>query len=239
MPAIARSRSSRQKTGGSAMPARCCAFAASAIGAIADRPGGIGVDLHNGACGRWVAGLDFDSCRRRLLPAMVASSRADQAAASGRPLPELTQNGEWGRVGGTPPRPIAILNRGRRRPASRWPYSARPDGGIAMGTYLSKRELAQTEPAETAAFRSPVPTQMVSNGEFNPLPQTERQRQVEERIKDLADAAGRRLGMDRRRLLRTSCGMAAAFVALNEVFGPLFDVSAAEAAEPEAAASRA
>jgi predicted TIM-barrel fold metal-dependent hydrolase len=108
-----------------------------------------------------------------------------------------------------------------------------------MGIYLSKRELAQTEPAETAAFRSPVPTQMVSNGEFNPLPQTEHQRQVEERIKHLADTAGRKLGMDRRRFLKTSCGMAAAFVALNDVFGPLFDVSAAEAAEPEAAASRA
>ena len=108
-----------------------------------------------------------------------------------------------------------------------------------MGIYLSTRELAETEPAETAAFRSPVPTQMVSNGEFNPLPQTARQRQVEERIKHLADAAGRRLGMDRRRFLRTSCGMAAAFLALNEVFGPVFDVSAAEAAEPEAAASRA
>ena len=33
--------------------------------------------------------------------------------------------------------------------------------------------------------------------------------------------------------------MAAAFVALNEVFGPLFEVGAAEAAEPEAAAERA
>jgi hypothetical protein len=41
-----------------------------------------------------------------------------------------------------------------------------------MGLMLSKSELAQTEPAERAAFRSPVPTQIVSNGEFNPLPQT-------------------------------------------------------------------
>jgi hypothetical protein len=45
--------------------------------------------------------------------------------------------------------------------------------------------------------------------------------------------------MDRRRFLRTSCGMAVAFVALNDVFGPLFDVSPAEAAQPEAAAERA
>ena len=34
--------------------------------------------------------------------------------------------------------------------------------------------------------------------------------------------------MDRRHFLRTSCGMAAAFVAMNYVFGNLFDVSEAE-----------
>src|SRR5438132_6068540 len=108
-----------------------------------------------------------------------------------------------------------------------------------MAIFLSKRELAQTEPAERVAFRSPVPTRMVSNGEFNPLPQTQRQRQFEERLIDLSEASARRLGMDRRQFLRTSCGMAAAFVALNDVFGPIFDVSPAEAAQPEAAAERA
>src|SRR5881296_98843 len=55
-------------------------------------------------------------------------------------------------------------------------------GGEAMGIFLSKRELAQTEPAEKLDFKSPVPTRMVSNGEFNPLPQTRRQRQFEERL---------------------------------------------------------
>lgn len=107
-----------------------------------------------------------------------------------------------------------------------------------MGMYLSKRELARTEPAETAAFPSPVPTQMISTGEFNPRPQSKQQRQFEERLKTIAEANGRKLGMDRRDFLRTSCGMAAAFVALNEVFGPLFRVSAAEAAEPAAAAEQ-
>jgi uncharacterized protein len=108
-----------------------------------------------------------------------------------------------------------------------------------MGILLSEAELLQTEPAESAAFHSPVPTQVVSNGEFNPLPQTERQRKVEDRIKDLADTIGPKLGMDRRQFLRTSSGMAAAFLAMNEVFGPLFRVNAAEAAEPEAAMERA
>jgi uncharacterized protein len=108
-----------------------------------------------------------------------------------------------------------------------------------MGILLSDSELAQTEPAEQAAFHSPVPTQIVSNGEFNPLPQTERQARVESRIKDLADTLARKHGMDRRQFLRTSSGMAVAFAAMNEVFGPLFSVGRAEAAEPEAAMERA
>jgi predicted TIM-barrel fold metal-dependent hydrolase len=108
-----------------------------------------------------------------------------------------------------------------------------------MGIYLSERERSQLRPAETAAFDSPVPTQVISNGEFNPLPQTPEQRRVEARIGELADANGRRLGMDRRSFLRTACGLATAFVAMNDVYGPLFSVDRAEAAQPEAAAARA
>jgi predicted TIM-barrel fold metal-dependent hydrolase len=108
-----------------------------------------------------------------------------------------------------------------------------------VGLLLSERELAELEPAESAAFHSPVPTQMVSNGEFVPLPQTSQQRKVEARIKELADAAASRLGMDRRQFLRTASGMATAFLAMNEVFGLVFKVNSAEAAEPETAAALA
>jgi hypothetical protein len=110
---------------------------------------------------------------------------------------------------------------------------------MSMGLLLSKSELSQTEPAERAAFHSPVPTQIVSNGEFNPLPQTAQQRRVEERVKEIADAIAPRLGLDRRQFLRTGCGMAAAFLAMNDVFGRLFVIDRAEAAEPAAAAERA
>jgi uncharacterized protein len=108
-----------------------------------------------------------------------------------------------------------------------------------MGSYLSERELSELSPAETAAFPSPVPTQMVSNGEFNPLPQSADQRKVEGRLKAFADENGRRLGLDRRQFLRSTCGMAAAFVAMNEVFGPMFKIDPAEAKEPDAGAARA
>jgi predicted TIM-barrel fold metal-dependent hydrolase len=109
-----------------------------------------------------------------------------------------------------------------------------------MTGYLSKRELEQTEPAELAAYRSPVPTQMISNGEFNPLPQTPQQRQVEARIKEVAETTAKKLGLSRRKFLATGSGMAAAFAAMNDVYGGrFFEVSAAEAAEPGAAAERA
>jgi len=55
-----------------------------------------------------------------------------------------------------------------------------------MAHYLSDEELSRTAPAEVASFASPVPTQIVSNGEFNPLPQTRDQQRVEARIKELA-----------------------------------------------------
>lgn len=84
----------------------------------------------------------------------------------------------------------------------------------------------------------PIPTRVISNEEYFPLPQTPEQRAVEHRLLETADQAALRLGMTRRRFLRTSCGMAAAFAALNSVFGPFFTVDAAELFEPAAAAEK-
>jgi len=81
---------------------------------------------------------------------------------------------------------------------------------------------------------SPIPTRIASNEEFIPPPQLAEQKAVEERLRDLSDRNARALGMDRRHFLRTKAGMAAALIAMNEVFGDFFDVSTAEAKEPEA-----
>src|SRR5215208_6525015 len=86
----------------------------------------------------------------------------------------------------------------------------------------------------TTDVRSPVPTRIASNEEFVPPPQLPEQKAVEERLRDLSDRNARSLGIDRRQFLRTKAGMAAALLAMNEVFGDFFDVSAAEAKEPEA-----
>ena len=55
----------------------------------------------------------------------------------------------------------------------------------------------------------------------------------------MADEIGAKQNRSRRRFLETASGMAAAFLAMNEVYGPLFGVSRAEAQEPERADARA
>ncbi|HWQ38804.1 MAG TPA: amidohydrolase family protein [Burkholderiales bacterium] len=107
--------------------------------------------------------------------------------------------------------------------------------------WLSDKERKEITTADELdiGFSSPVPTQVVSNGEYNPPPQTEKQRQVEGRIKELADQYARKLNMDRRQFLKTASGMAVAFLAMNQVFGPVWDVSEAEAADLDMANERA
>src|SRR5687767_13087131 len=80
----------------------------------------------------------------------------------------------------------------------------------------------------------PIPTQIVSNEEFIPPPQSRRQKQVEARTLEIAEGEAKRQGVSRRDFLRTGSGMAAALLAMNEVFGPCFEVEAAEAKDQAA-----
>src|SRR4029453_18144493 len=82
---------------------------------------------------------------------------------------------------------------------------------------LDEEQVAQCERADTAEpLRGPIPTRMISNGEYMPVPQTEQQRHVETRIDPLADEASQRLGISRRKFLHGSGGMAATLLAMNE-----------------------
>jgi len=80
----------------------------------------------------------------------------------------------------------------------------------------------------------PIPTRLVSNEEFPPIPQTLAQRQVEDRIVAAADRLAPRLGLSRRQFLSRGTGMAASLLAMNSVFGRFFDVLPVEAADPAA-----
>lgn len=85
---------------------------------------------------------------------------------------------------------------------------------------------------------SPVPTQIVSNEEYLPLPPTLEQRRVAHRLRETSRLNARRLGVSRREFLGSTCGMAAAFLAMNQVFGRFFDVDPAEAWEAAAVSER-
>jgi predicted TIM-barrel fold metal-dependent hydrolase len=87
---------------------------------------------------------------------------------------------------------------------------------------------------ENEPFPSPIPTRMISNGEYMPVPQTDHQKRVEARVQELSEQASRKLGVDRRRFLKSTGGMAAAMLAMNEVFGRFFDVDPIEMFEPAA-----
>ena len=104
---------------------------------------------------------------------------------------------------------------------------------------LSDKELEQLVPAHRVDTGTPIPTRLVSSDEYLPIRQTERQKQVEARMKELGDDYGRRNGLSRRRFFQTAAGMTAAFAAMNEVYGPLFGVSPAEARSVDLAQARA
>src|ERR1700723_400149 len=101
--------------------------------------------------------------------------------------------------------------------------------------YLSDEMISGLLPAETSSFPSPMPTQIVSSDEYLPVPQTAQQREVEARLTDMSDRLAKHQGLSRRRFFQTAAGMAASFVAMNQVFGRYFAVSEAEAATPELA----
>jgi uncharacterized protein len=108
-----------------------------------------------------------------------------------------------------------------------------------MSGFLTAEELKKLKPAETSAYPSPIPTQIISSDEYFPEPQNKQQREVEARVKAMGAELARRHGMSRRAFFSTAAGMATAFLAMNEVYGALFDVAPAEARTPEMANERA
>lgn len=108
-----------------------------------------------------------------------------------------------------------------------------------MGSFLRPEDIAQLRHAETTLPEQPVPTQMISNGEFAPRPQTKEQRLVEALVEEWSAYYADRLRMDRRQFLKTAGGMALSFLAMNTIHGSVFALEDDEVADPEAAAARA
>ena len=104
---------------------------------------------------------------------------------------------------------------------------------------LLPHDIEKLMPAEHLRFRSPIPTQSVSSDEFLPATQSARQREFEARLKQLGSDLARKQGVSRRHFFQGAAGMAAAFVAMNDTYGPFYLVSRAEAQTPELANARA
>src|SRR6266404_4823510 len=81
-------------------------------------------------------------------------------------------------------------------------WSITKQGGRTMGSWLSEREQRLVAGAEAASAATPVPTQIVSNGEYFPPSQSAIQKKVEARINELADLNGKSLGLNRRQFMR-------------------------------------
>ncbi len=82
---------------------------------------------------------------------------------------------------------------------------------------------------------SPMPTQVVSNEEFEPRPQSNKQKKVEHLIGEMSEERAKKLGMARRDFMRTSMGLATCFLASNLAYGKNYwDVDESETWEPAA-----
>jgi len=103
--------------------------------------------------------------------------------------------------------------------------------------WLDGRQINEVTSLDGQHERWPIPTQMLSNGEFMPIPQTPQQKHVEHLMGQLADRRSRELGMSRRDFLRSSLGTATAFAAMNSVFGTYFNDASAASLDLDAAAA--
>ena len=83
-----------------------------------------------------------------------------------------------------------------------------------------------------------IPTQIVSNEEFLPIPQTRRQHRVEQVAEGLIERAVTRSGVTRREFLNATSGMAAALLAMNTAFGRFFNIEEIELFETSAFAEQ-
>ena len=107
-----------------------------------------------------------------------------------------------------------------------------------MSMWLTNRQLQHLQRAYQKKIECPVPTQVISSGECFPPPQTRQQAQVESLIQEKANLYAGHQGMPRRPYLRSPSGMAVAFLAMNQVFGDVYNVDSAEAEDQEAARER-
>src|SRR5262249_40986188 len=126
---------------------------------------------------------------------------------------------ESGRIGPPPFSREPRASAGRARPR----LAAKPTPPGAQTMWVRPCELHSPPPTPL-----PIPARIASNEEFIPPPQSPQQKEYEARVHAISEQAARRQGLSRRDFLRTGSGMAAALLALNQVYGDCYAVEAAE-----------
>src|SRR3989442_6208756 len=92
-------------------------------------------------------------------------------------------------------------------------------------SWFSEAQLDRLAPADHAdPVHSPIPTQMVSNGEYMPIGQTDKQKEVEARLAALSEHSAKRLGLSRGKILSTTGRLAAFFHAMHQVVSDSLDL---------------
>src|SRR5260370_17883343 len=89
-------------------------------------------------------------------------------------------------------------------------------------TLLSDEQLGKCGRAYEVEDPSPIPTRLISNGEYMPVPQSQAQKRVAIEIETLAETASKKLGISPRHFLRTPGRPAAPSLAINKASRHLF-----------------
>src|SRR2546430_13847576 len=90
-------------------------------------------------------------------------------------------------------------------------------------SWFSEAQLDRLAPADHAdPAHSPIPTQMVSNGEYMPIGQTDKQKEVEARLPALSERVGKQLRMARPKFPAPPGGLAASVHPEDPGFGGVF-----------------
>jgi predicted TIM-barrel fold metal-dependent hydrolase len=78
------------------------------------------------------------------------------------------------------------------------------------------------KPSEKLKIKTPIPTRIISNGEYDPLEQTDQQKDVEKNILEIARHVAGEQGLSRRDVLVGTGAITIGLLALNKVFGHFF-----------------
>ena len=92
---------------------------------------------------------------------------------------------------------------------------------------MKNKDKNKFKDAETLV-KSPIPTRIIANGEYCPIPQTKEQALVEKKIIEGSNEASKALGISRRDFLNSTAAILLGLHAMNEVFGNYFNVNANE-----------